>query len=115
MFAAMNLKKKVILIYSLLSLIFVSCSKEDATRSGEMGTFTMSLNATSEVIGLNEKSRAEEAGEGETLILPDVNDFSVSISSLGEITHFIACEGTQAVLAKVVFGTSLVCARCFVI
>lgn len=84
MFAAMNLKKKVILIYSLLSLIFVSCSKEDATRSGEMGTFTMSLNATSEVIGLNEKSRAEEAGEGETLILPDVNDFSVSISSLGE-------------------------------
>lgn len=84
MFAAMNLKKKVILIYSLLSLIFVSCSKEDATRSGEMGTFTMSLNATSEVIGLNEKSRAEEAGEGETLNLPDVNDFSVSISSLGE-------------------------------
>lgn len=84
MFAAMNLKKRVILIYSLLSLIFVSCSKEDATRSGEMGTFTMSLNATSEVIGLNEKSRAEEAGEGETLILPDVNDFSVSISSLGE-------------------------------
>ena len=53
MFAAMNLKKKVILIYSLLSLIFVSCSKEDATRSGEMGTFTMILNATSEVIGVN--------------------------------------------------------------
>lgn len=85
MFAAMNLKKKVILIYSLLSLIFVSCSKEDATRSGEMGTFTMSLNATSEVIGLNDKSRADqETGKEEALVLPDVNDFSVSISSLGE-------------------------------
>jgi hypothetical protein len=85
MFAAMNLKKRVILIYSLLSLIFVSCSKEDATRSGEMGTFTMSLNATSEVIGLNDKSRADqETGKEEALVLPDVNDFSVSISSLGE-------------------------------
>lgn len=85
MFAAMNLKKKVILIYSLLSLIFVSCSKEDATRSGEMGTFTMSLNATSEVIGLNDKSRADqETGKEEALVLPGVNDFSVSISSLGE-------------------------------
>ena len=82
MFAAMNLKKKVILIYSLLSLIFVSCSKEDATRSGEMGTFTMSLNATSEVIGLNDISRADqETGKEEALVLPDVNDFSVSISS----------------------------------
>ena len=29
MFAAMNLKKRVILIYSLLSLILVSCAKED--------------------------------------------------------------------------------------
>lgn len=84
MFAAMNLKKRVILIYSLLSLILVSCAKEDTTKNNGMGTFTMKLNATSEVIGLNEKSRAEEAGEGETLILPDVNDFSVSISSLGE-------------------------------
>lgn len=84
MFAAMNLKKRVILIYSLLSLILVSCAKEDTAKNNGMGTFTMKLNATSEVIGLNEKSRAEEAGEGETLILPDVNDFSVSISSLGE-------------------------------
>lgn len=84
MFAAMNLKKRVILIYSLLSLILVSCAKEDTAKNNGMGTFTMRLNATSEVIGLNEKSRAEEAGEGETLILPDVNDFSVSISSLGE-------------------------------
>lgn len=84
MFAAMNLKKRVILIYSLLSLILVSCAKEDTTKNNGMGTFTMKLNATSEVIGLNEKSRAEEAGECETLILPDVNDFSVSISSLGE-------------------------------
>ena len=84
MFAAMNLKKRVILIYSLLSLILLSCAKEDTAKNNGMGTFTMKLNATSEVIGLNEKSRAEEAGEGETLILPDVNDFSVSISSLGE-------------------------------
>lgn len=84
MFAAMNLKKRVILIYSLLSLILVSCAKDDTAKNNGMGTFTMKLNATSEVIGLNEKSRAEEAGEGETLILPDVNDFSVSISSLGE-------------------------------
>lgn len=84
MFAAMNLKKRVVLIYSLLSLILVSCAKEDAAKNDGMGTFTMNLNATGEVIGLNEKSRAEEAGEGETLILPDVNDFSVSISSLGE-------------------------------
>ncbi|WP_456100467.1 DUF4493 domain-containing protein [Phocaeicola plebeius] len=50
-----------------------------------MGTFTMSLNATSEVIGLNDKSRADqETGKEEALVLPDVNDFSVSISSLGE-------------------------------
>lgn len=84
MFAAMNFKKRVVLIYSLLSLILVSCAKEDAAKNDGMGTFTMNLNATGEVIGLNEKSRTEEAGEGETLILPDVNDFSVSISSLGE-------------------------------
>lgn len=85
MFAAMNLKKKVILIYSLLSLVFVSCSKEDTANSYEMGTFTMNLNANSEVVGLGEKSRADEGtSEEEVLVLPDVNDFSVSISSLGE-------------------------------
>ncbi len=28
---------------------------------------------------------------------------NLSISSVGEITHFIACEGTQAVLAKLGF------------
>ena len=59
MFAAMNLKKRVILIYSLLSLILVSCAKEDTAKHNGMGTFTMKLNATSEVIGLNE-NRAQK-------------------------------------------------------
>ena len=39
---------------------------------------------------------------------------NLSISSVGEITHFIVCEGTQAVLAKVVFGTPGGCAGCFI-
>ena len=43
MFAAMNLKKRVILIYSLLSLILVSCAKEDTAKNNGMGTFTMRL------------------------------------------------------------------------
>ena len=37
---------------------------------------------------------------------------NLSISSVREIAHFIACEGTQAVLAKVVFGTPGGCAGC---
>lgn len=52
-------KKRVILIYSLLSLILVSCAKEDTAKNNGMGTFTMKLNATSEVIGLNE-NRAQK-------------------------------------------------------
>lgn len=81
----MNLKKKITLIYGVLSLAFVSCSKDDATSSSEMGTFTMHLNADNEVIGLEGSSRAEDAPvEDVTPALPDVNDFSVTISSLGE-------------------------------
>lgn len=52
-------KKRVILIYSLLSLILVSCAKEDTAKNNGMGTFIMKLNATSEVIGLNE-NRAQK-------------------------------------------------------
>ena len=39
---------------------------------------------------------------------------NLNISPVREIAHFIACEGTQAVLAKVVFGTPGGCAGCFI-
>lgn len=86
----MNLRKRVSLISGLLVLMLVSCSKEDTTKSGEMGTFTMNLNANSEVIGLQGNSRADEGTmndvpvDDDTPSLPDVNNFSVTVSSLGE-------------------------------
>lgn len=79
------------LIYGLLLLLWASCAREDAAGNNEMGTFTMNLNASCEVIGMDNKSRAEAREtsedipeENEALALPDVKDFSVAIYSLGE-------------------------------
>lgn len=62
-----------------------SCSKDDSAASGPTGTFSMSVQASGEVIVGQSVSRVgEDAENGSGNPLPEVDDFSVSVSNHGE-------------------------------
>ncbi len=76
------------ILFGLLLAGLSSCSQEDYSSLGETGSFSMNVQASNEVIVGVDASRAEaggKSGEGAAAeSLPDVNDFSVSVSSHGE-------------------------------
>lgn len=73
------------ILLCLLVSALSSCSKDSYSNLGEAGSFSMNIQTSNEIIGQIGETRAASEGESaEEAVVPDVNDFSVSVSAQGE-------------------------------